>query len=64
MRISDEHSEAAWLQSEDARRRLTYTESRGVLDAAEEHLEHALSREAQREGFGPVDWLNRTIDRR
>ncbi len=37
--LSDEHSDAAWLEADNARRRLTYAESRRVLDKAEAQLE-------------------------
>ena len=39
VRLSSEHSDAAWLAADDAKRRLTYAEGRRVLDEAEARLE-------------------------
>ena len=39
VRLSHEHGDAAWLEADDARRRLTYAESHRVLDEAEARLE-------------------------
>jgi len=39
VRLSDEHSDGAWLAADDARQRLTYAEGRRVLDEAEARLE-------------------------
>lgn len=38
VRLSHEHVDFAWLPYEDAKRRLTYKNARGVLDEAHEHL--------------------------
>ena len=35
IRLSDEHVDAAWLDADGARERLTYAESRRILDRAE-----------------------------
>jgi bis(5'-nucleosidyl)-tetraphosphatase len=40
-RLSHEHSNAVWLEAAEARRRLTYEESRCILDEAEAHLEES-----------------------
>ena len=37
-RLSDEHTDAAWLEADEARRRLTYEETRRILDEAETYL--------------------------
>jgi bis(5'-nucleosidyl)-tetraphosphatase len=38
VRLSHEHSDAAWLEADNAKRQLTYAESRCVLDEAEARL--------------------------
>ncbi len=38
VRLSDEHSGAAWLAADDAKRRLTYAEGRRILNEAEARL--------------------------
>ena len=38
VRLSGEHSDADWLEVDDAKRRLTYAEGRRVLDEAEARL--------------------------
>ncbi len=44
IRLSDEHTEGAWLEVGEARSRLTYSEGRRILDEAEAHL-NAMERE-------------------
>lgn len=39
VRLSHEHSDAAWLEADNAERRLTYAESRRILYEAEARLE-------------------------
>jgi len=41
VRLSDEHTDAAWLDAAAARERLTYAESRRILDEAEAFLTSA-----------------------
>jgi len=38
VRLSDEHSDSAWLDARAARARLTFEEARHVLDEAERML--------------------------
>ncbi len=38
IRLSSEHADAAWLDADGARKRLTYAESRRILDRAEARL--------------------------
>jgi len=47
VRLSAEHTAAAWLAADDAKRRLTYEEGRRVLSQAE-----ALLKQADKEGGG------------
>lgn len=49
VRLSDEHSAAAWLPHREVRARLTYPESRKLVDEAEAHLRRA---EGQRVAAG------------
>ena len=39
VRLSHEHSDAAWLEADNAKRQLTYAESHRILDEAEARLE-------------------------
>lgn len=41
VRLSSEHTESAWLEFSEARRRLTYREGQTILDEVEAWLEHA-----------------------
>jgi bis(5'-nucleosidyl)-tetraphosphatase len=52
-RLSHEHSDAVWLKADEAKRRLTYAESRRVLDEAETCLEEPRGRDGSggREGI-------------
>jgi len=45
VRLSEEHSEAVWLDTDGARRRLTYDEGRRILDEAETYLDGVLGDE-------------------
>ena len=50
VRLSDEHSDAAWLEAAAARRRLTHVESRRLVDEAETCLERAARGSSQSRG--------------
>jgi len=39
VRLSHEHSDAAWLEADNAKRQLTYAESHRILDEAEACVE-------------------------